>query len=871
MALPIVAFATPAAAFPVAPAQTARIELHEGAGAPHGTWQVFNETQILYFHPTTTHASPPGTPPLATQPNPGCYAMPAAVGNLPLPSTPVSPSNTCAPYAAVMDFMRNGARGEPMGEAEVVLAPFDRIQFDSAAEISVQDDTTILRMDAQVLATGLAPTSELLLTVYRRQAGTGSSPDPSVLPPGGDCMDGQYPPANPAGTKKGDPFDPYDDFPVQIRLRPTFTYNLDVLETVDWTASTPIFGGSLLNHAGNGNSPRLLGLPSVPYTGQVEFGLTPPTLTRGESLCAILMINNQHGAGNDVAGVGYAPLGYYSVSLGELDVPAFLRVTSDSARVNTWTEDRLGGVTNAFPSARTTVESERRITIHTVLSETWGAVDCANLRKHPNPNIVPSEFGIQVPQPNTDAEECRFDALDQNKMRIAVRNKTPGSKDFNRYLCLDQGRGFQCDDKQVDPLYGLYVGCCDSREVAVPDAFAGRSLMFYTPWCAGVTSICPWDDYNTGDIGGYRQGLGKFEYTLRYGSEFPDGIYEIDFYHAEKNWHARTRVTVGGTDWTFKMAPGEAAGGRANVDSTHRVALGETTEFTVRLTNNGAGAGVFGIAVPTPGDGWLATVTPSVANLLPRQHQDFVVTVTPPAPGNPDAFAGKQKIVSVVATSVADNSIKTLYLEVELTAERKSGVEVIPAVRKVELRPGQTVPFPVTVRNSGTIRDLYVVTGTDFPQSDPTSGVQATGWSAIANPSFVNVLAASREEVIMTVTAPVEAVPGTSFQLNVSAINVVDNLVRDSELVPVLVQIVDRFHGLTYCPGYVGWYDDFGQDDPTRPDDIVDRAENLPATDPLQAADRCEISPRYNPQLPTCAEAAALPFQSTAHNYKLPC
>lgn len=426
--------------------------------------------------------------------------------------------------------------------------------------------------------------------------------------------------------------------------------------------------------------------------------------------------------------------------------PSSVTVVSDSVRMNLWTTDRFGSPAVNFGRAATTATEDRRMTLNAAEIDTWGNNDC----------VTPP-----APQSGTSlapSSSCPVDGLDQAAARLLVRDVTVAhSPDnnfcsatpdhskptstlcFNDYINLDVSQGLRDGDgTTVDS----YVQCCND----IP--YTTHPILYCPPALGNALGTChPTQEQLIG--------IGRFQYTFIYGSRFPDGAYQIEFHDANRKWEFPVTVHVGSTGFSFKFETGEGFLTPDGREADHVAATGEPTKFSMRVTNSGGDTDTFGISVPVPGAGWTATVSPTTVTLPAGGFALVDVLVTPSS----GALPGDSKVIAVTAVSNADNSQKILFTRTTLTAAHNYGATLTTTLPSIVMRPSLSKNFAVILHNNGTLRDSYLMSNADMPD----------GWSVNMAPSFLGVYAASREAIAVTLTAPPQAPPGTTFTLTLKA------------------------------------------------------------------------------------------------------
>jgi hypothetical protein len=452
--------------------------------------------------------------------------------------------------------------------------------------------------------------------------------------------------------------------------------------------------------------------------------------------------------------------------------PSNFQIESDATRINMWSEDRFGAATSNYPPGKVagtpTNAQDRTVRWKAVQVNTWG---------HQCGAIGASSFGVRdgvgggvtgradqcygasysqiPPNPPNSVSTRAWDGIEEFDTKLRIRDMNPshtgagycrfmGDFCYNQFLSMDQTLGLQGGDPGQDELR---VGCCNlptwNYAIMKTDSRADSLL-----------------------------GIQRYSFNLPYPAEFQDGQYRIEFQDEGHRWNALYTFFVGGAGFDFRFK------GEPNVDGTrtiasHLVALGEPTKYSMILTNNGVTTDTYALAVPTPGGGWTATVSPTSVTLPPKAFANIDVTVFPPD----SARAGDIKVVSVTAASPATNQVQTLFTRTTYTALKVHDVFLTSPTKSIELRPGLLKLAPVTVHNNGTIVDAYVLTASGMP----------AGWSVSMTPSFMTVFAASREDVILNVKADAGAQAGESFTLRVTACKSDDNSICGFIDIPVTV------------------------------------------------------------------------------------
>ncbi len=429
--------------------------------------------------------------------------------------------------------------------------------------------------------------------------------------------------------------------------------------------------------------------------------------------------------------------------------PSYFGVRGDSARLNLWTENTAGEILSAFPAAEVGSTTGRTAILKFLEATVWGNQDCVA---------------------RDAAELCPQDNLDQVRTRVRVRDMTPDHPVFGQLVSIDLGGALQGGDAGRS---AYSVGCCSS-------------------------TYAPIDYRNVSTT----VGVGAFEYRYHYtgtnpdGTTFLNGQYQFEVFQDNglRSWYVPFRFFIGPTGFTLELAPGESDSHTISVPHSGIV---EATEFNFILKNTAGATDRFGLAVPTLSSGWSAAASPTFVTLAPGAETTVTVTVTPPAAGS-GSEAGVRREVRLDAVSLSDNAIHSKSVTVTLTGQVTHGVELLSSKASLETRATLTQVFPITLRNLGTVHDGFVVT---------LGGVPA-GWTANVQPAFTDVLAQSRKDLILQLTAPPEATPPLAFTLEVKAVSL-DGLASDVLLLPVSLVLVDRL-GLSIFDGNERVFRDVG-------------------------------------------------------------
>lgn len=477
-----------------------------------------------------------------------------------------------------------------------------------------------------------------------------------------------------------------------------------------------------------------------PYKGTFSLpGTYGYQLQQGHGLIVEFMMGAPGSAQTPVVNVNPPGQTPFNIFFDSAKYNSYVKVRSDSARLNLWTENRINEVRDSFPVGDQGTIADRNVRFKATWSDTWGnregeATTCTTGQGPPTAN----------------ANSCQYDNLDENKALLRLRDITTSHTPGNGFcspqpdgsiayaapspnkLCylhlvgLDQGWGINGYDPTAQDSY---LSCCNS-------ATTTRLLLY------SATQ----DELAVG--------TGEFEYTYPYDADFPAGDYQWEMQDAVNGWTAVRAFHIGATGFTFQFAPQEFEVAANQTQASHLVGLNQRTDFVMQVTNHGADTDTFGFSVPTPGEGWTAAIQPSSLTLAPGGVGEVTLHITPSA----NAPAGKIKVISVRAVSLNDNSVKTLYTLTVMTAANTHGVFLASPKTSILTRPLVETSFPVYLRNLGTREDAFAIIPSGYP----------SGWQVTVTPLILDVFASSYQTALVTVRAPAEALAGTSFTLNLT-------------------------------------------------------------------------------------------------------
>jgi uncharacterized membrane protein len=725
--LPIAAMEVGAAPY-VSQAQQAQIQNDYGPGAPYGTWQKLKETQTFYLHSncdTNTHHAAfanqfrgPADPSVAACPD-DQFGGPGATQIL-WYDTHIPP-----PASTSMDEISLGLL---FGPANFPGAPnFNTATGGCSLVPKVLDDTAVFNFKVNFWATPLdAYQAHIMVEFFHIDAGcniVGTRPIAAVQ-------------ARSSGSSSV-----------------LFACDPAVGAFCSGSASARLFRGEadVCGQLG-GNYYTFVCSPIHGYTIPAGHGIGVRVHADSDDSPFLGPDNGNLQLEFDSSGAAF----YAAYN-------SNFQVVADSARINMWSEDRFGTVTPNFPPGTVnnvqTNPMDRVVRVRAVQASTWGhscpTGTSTNQLPQNNCNQVTSPPASALPMTcATIGLPCpAHDGIEELSTVLRVRDLTPshvtpgvhcrfeGDFCYGQFLGLDQTIGLQAPDPGQDQLK---LRCC---------TIVGQPPVYNRP-------IEVFDPNLNNDAG---QGLQRYQVSLPYTPQFLEGTYRIELENERHLWAAGHVFYAGGAGFDFKFHDDEPFVDSTRTIADHRVALGEPTKYSMRLENKGVTTDTYSLAVPTPGGGWTATVSPHQVTLPPRGFANIDVLVTPPS----TARGGDIKVVSVTAASPGTNSIQTLFTRTTYTAERLSSVFLTTPTPFLEMRPGLSQVGGIVIHNNGTVKDDYVLTTTGAPP----------GWTVRLSPSFLPVLAGSREDLTLTVVADAGAPPGSSFTLNVKACKTSDNTI----------------------------------------------------------------------------------------------
>ncbi len=190
---------------------------------------------------------------------------------------------------------------------------------------------------------------------------------------------------------------------------------------------------------------------------------------------------------------------------------------------------------------------------------------------------------------------------------------------------------------------------------------------------------------------------------------------------------------------------------------------GTSLTYTVTVTNTGDVLDTYEL---TTGDdaGWSPTVSPSSINLSPGASGNVTLTI-----GIPEtAESSTHDNIWVIAHSLIDDAVEDSASCTAHAIENR-GVEVSISPPDDSAEPGRTLTFTVTVKNTGSVLDNYILTVSDD-----------AGWGATLAQSLLTIPADESRTTTVSVTVPSDAAEDELTQINVVATSQAAPTVSDS-------------------------------------------------------------------------------------------
>lgn len=281
---------------------------------------------------------------------------------------------------------------------------------------------------------------------------------------------------------------------------------------------------------------------------------------------------------------------------------------------------------------------------------------------------------------------------------------------------------------------------------------------------------------------------GVFVGSVVYPENVQDGTYTIFVSPASQQWNHQYEIEIGGHGFEIELLEN---------DLTSRVLnAGQSTVYSVKVTNIGTTTDSVNFLASGLASGWSGFFKDTEFENVPAGESRFTSYTLTPGPavitGATSGFLFAQSEASGVATSVP--------IDVTITSTVIEGVQVYVDT-PVEMKPGQTRIVPISVVNTGTASDQYVVSASDIP----------LGWLANIGEITPTLPAQSQLRIQARVTAPLTALPGDVETINVHANAIGDDLIQDT--INVVFQVLtEENHELRIVQGSQGGEFDYVND-----------------------------------------------------------
>lgn len=424
--------------------------------------------------------------------------------------------------------------------------------------------------------------------------------------------------------------------------------------------------------------------------------------------------------------------------------PSHFDVRADSGRVNVWTEDYLGDEADAFPS--------------------------------PYRRKVADDPTKDVPENVDNREVVLFIAQTSAWGAEMMRDDGPGYRHLNNHLSADdnQDNVARPEERNIRILNPGGDDVTDDFEyrqnaaLTAPTPPVGQSWMVYRHHLAYPAPT----DQDGAPVDAQDNPIqipsGGTAEDARENWHVPDGNYQMQVF-SDQGWVIDHDISIGMTGFDYDLIGFH----------THETLLKEPTEFLFSLRNTGRFNDEYGISVPAAG-GWRTEISDPLVRLAPNEDETFWVRMTPPDNGG----AGDFRVFDVNVVSLASNEVKTIQVNVTLTATERFGVDIFSIEEEVEIRPTLTNHFPATVMNTGNSKQTYVL----------DTDCECPGWDFRLSSTTIDILSQSIQEVTVIADAPPDAEPGDVFTLELTATQIDNSSVRDRELIPITVFQLDRVY-----------------------------------------------------------------------------
>lgn len=233
---------------------------------------------------------------------------------------------------------------------------------------------------------------------------------------------------------------------------------------------------------------------------------------------------------------------------------------------------------------------------------------------------------------------------------------------------------------------------------------------------------------------------GLYTYVWSYADDRETGVY-----------YAKIKITTAlqSVDVTKSFSIGTFNFLLTGEDWIHEVMPGQSTQFTFNIKNSGGSPDTFAISRTIEGT-WsiVSDLSLTSISLEPGQSQNFTITVAAPS----TAMNGDEATIVVSALSEETSAERTVTVYGEVSTTRKYGVEVSCISPSKNLRPGGSLLFPVSIRNTGNAKDTFAIDMALL--SDNIEEANISKWTASVGSPSIEILASSTVVVIVNLAAP---------------------------------------------------------------------------------------------------------------------
>jgi uncharacterized membrane protein len=226
---------------------------------------------------------------------------------------------------------------------------------------------------------------------------------------------------------------------------------------------------------------------------------------------------------------------------------------------------------------------------------------------------------------------------------------------------------------------------------------------------------------------------------------------------------SRIDNTIENENSCIAYATAENVGVRVTIDPASKSgAPGEELDFLVTVTNTGMNTDTFTLTA-TDTENWGPTLSISSTTLAAgASRQNIRLSITIPS----TADEGDSTTITVGATGTGYENDASCIAHAKVVR----GVDVSISPESQTGRPGKTLMFTVTVKNTGEVECTY-----DLTVSDDAL------WGARLDENVLTILPGDNTVVIISVTVPNDAIENEFTQITVTATSRADDTVSASD------------------------------------------------------------------------------------------